>query len=145
MPHRPSSWRNTGSYRVKHVINVTNGSHFVTLQQDGNVHQVDHGKHGYNKSSRIRTVTLTLIWLQAHDRSTWRSLRPSQVRRSSEWVDCFLLQGVILTVHTDLDLDLDSSLIHDEQLTSPLPVLVQPRLPSWVPTHSGCLAAWRSG
>ena len=28
----------------------------VTLQQDGSIH---HGKHGYNKSSRIRTVTLT--------------------------------------------------------------------------------------
>ena len=31
----------------------------VILQQAGSIHQVDHGKHGYNKSSRIRTVTLT--------------------------------------------------------------------------------------
>jgi len=31
----------------------------VTLQHAGSVHQVDHGKQGYNKSSRIMTVTLT--------------------------------------------------------------------------------------
>jgi len=30
----------------------------VTLQQAGSVQLVNHGKHGYNKSSRIRTATL---------------------------------------------------------------------------------------
>jgi len=42
---------------LQHVINVTNGSHLAA----GWKHPpgVDYGKHGYNKSSRIRTVTLT--------------------------------------------------------------------------------------
>jgi len=57
-PHHPPSWRNTGSYRViQHVINVSEME--ATLQQAGRVHQVDHGEHVYNKSSRIRTVTWT--------------------------------------------------------------------------------------
>jgi len=31
----------------------------VTLQKAGSIHPVDHGKHGYNKSSHSRTVTFT--------------------------------------------------------------------------------------
>jgi len=30
--------------------------------------------------------TIDSLWSSAHDRSLWRSLRPSLVRRSSEWV-----------------------------------------------------------
>jgi len=56
------------------------------LQQVGMVHQVDHGKPGFNKSSWIRTV----IWSQAYDRSTCRSLRLLDNSRIRQLADCQL-------------------------------------------------------
>jgi len=46
----------------------------VTLQHAGSVHQVDHGKHGYKKSSRIRSVTVT-----------WSGRKPVIVRRGDRY------------------------------------------------------------
>jgi len=64
---------------LQHVISVTNGSHLAAgwkrppgRPQKTWLQQV------------IADCEIDVIWLQADDRSVWRSLRPSLVRHSSE-------------------------------------------------------------
>jgi len=83
-PHHPSSWRNVSSYRVTACYQRHK---WFTLQQDGSIHQVDHGKHGYNKSSRIRTVTLT-----------WSGRKPMIVLHEDHYDPCWSDAAVSLWV-----------------------------------------------
>jgi len=68
-------------YRLQHVINITNGSHLAAGWK--------HPPGGPWKTRLQQVIAdqdcdIDVIWSQVHDHSTWRSLRPSLVRRISE-------------------------------------------------------------
>ena len=68
---------------LQHVIDVTKWSHFAA----GSKHPPSQARKTWlQQVIAVRDCDIDVIWSQVHDRSTWRSLRPSLVRRSSEWV-----------------------------------------------------------
>jgi len=56
----------------------------VTLKQAGSVHQVDNGKTLLQQVIADQDCDMDVIWSQAQDRATWRSLRRSLDRLSSD-------------------------------------------------------------
>jgi len=103
------------------------------LPPTGSVHLARPRKTWIQQVEEDHGCTIDSLWSSAQDRSLWRSLRPSLVRRSSEWVSEWVsshrprptpvidVWSTILDGHTTTQHAFSSSTVHQ---------LYIPRMPS---------------